>query len=143
MSPDKGGVPSRDVKKSLYWHLESAERGENTTAMNSVGCSLEIIAEEKYGGMYQVGKCPILQIMYWYRKGAALGDQDCQINVARWEKYLPSSRVCANSKLPHDVTRKRLSKCGRCKAAYYCGSACQKKHWTEGHEIYSYSGPEM
>jgi hypothetical protein len=141
MGPDKGGVLSRDVEKSFYWHLKSAERGENTTAMNNVGCSLKIIAEEKYGGMYQVGKCPIPQIMYWYRKGAALGDQDCQINVARWEQDLPS--VCANCEVPDHVTRRRLSKCGRCKAAYYCGSACQKKHWTEGHKIDCYSCPKM
>jgi hypothetical protein len=36
-------------------------------------------------------------------------------------------RTCAACGQP-DV---QMLKCSRCKAAFYCGAACQKRHWRE------------
>ena len=83
MGPDGGGVPNRDMEKSLYWRLKAAEQGENCTAMNNVGASLFTIAMEKYGTIERVGKSPVPQAIFWYRKGAALGDPTCQNMVAQ------------------------------------------------------------
>jgi radical SAM protein with 4Fe4S-binding SPASM domain len=34
-----------------------------------------------------------------------------------------------------DDSGKLLKTCSRCKAAYYCGATCQKRHWTAGHKV--------
>ena len=136
MGPDGGGVPSCDMEKYLYWCLKAAEQGEDCTAMRNVGCHLLITARDKYGGIDQVGKCPIPQALFWFHKGAALGDQTCQGMMVELERII--SIKCANCSLPNDMTRKRLIRCVRCKAVCYCGSDCQKMHWKAGHKIDCY-----
>jgi TPR repeat protein len=124
MGPNGGGVPVRDMEKSLFFRLKAAELG-NTTAMHNVGTTLLTIASEKYNSIEIAGKSPIPQVLYWFRKASALGDTDSQNMVTQLERNLSS--LCATCKSENGG--KKLNRCVRCKAVYYCGSDCQKKHW--------------
>jgi hypothetical protein len=108
--------------------------------MNNVGASLFTIAMEKYGSIEQVGKSPVPHALFWYQKGAALGDPTCQNMVAQLEQNIFSQ--CTNCSSWSGKTGKGLSRCGRCKSVYYYGSDCQKKHWAAGHKIDCYTCPK-
>mmetsp|Transcript_23962 Transcript_23962/g.50345 ORF Transcript_23962/g.50345 Transcript_23962/m.50345 type:complete len:88 (+) Transcript_23962:3-266(+) len=42
------------------------------------------------------------------------------------------SKLCSNcGTTPNDSVKLKL--CSRCQSVYYCGPACQAKHWYEGH----------
>ena len=139
MGPDGGGVPTRDMEKSLYFRLKAAEQG-NTTAMHNVGTTLLTIASEKYNSIEIAGKSPIPQVLFWFRKAAALGDKDSQNMVTQIERNLSSQ--CATCKSETSKGGKKLNRCVRCKAVYYCGADCQKRHWAAGHKIDCFSGPK-
>jgi len=128
MSPDGGGVPSCDVEIYFCWHHKAAEQGKIFRAVDNGGCSLLNIARENYGGTDEVGKNPIPQALFWFR--------NCQRMVVQLKQRI--SNKSANCSLPNDTTRKRLSRCIRCKAVCYCGPDCQKMHWKAGHKIDCY-----
>ena len=98
MGPNGGGVPVRDMEKSLFFRLKAAELG-NTTAMHNVGTTLLTIASEKYNSVEIAGKSPIPQVLYWFRKAAALGDADSQNMVTQFEQNLSSQCATCNQKM--------------------------------------------
>lgn len=52
----------------------------------------------------------------------------CALKTA---KTVCVGKECANCLIP--LTHGSM-RCSRCKAAHYCGEACQKQHWKEGHK---------
>ena len=46
----------------------------------------------------------------------------------------PEARVCAHCLAPDGQHGVALKACIRCKAAFYCGRACQTAHWRAGHK---------
>jgi hypothetical protein len=139
MGPNGGGVPVRDMEKSLFFRLKAAKLG-NTTAMHNVGTTLLTIASEKYNSIEIAGKSPIPQVLFWFRKAANLGDKDSQNMVTQMERNLSSQ--CATCKSETIKGGKKLNTCGKCKAIYYCGTDCQRKHWEAGHKKDCFSGPK-
>lgn len=48
--------------------------------------------------------------------------------------FQPAVPCCSNPGCDSTASRPKLSKCGRCQAAAYCGRACQQAHWRAGHK---------
>ena len=46
----------------------------------------------------------------------------------------PENKECANCLAPDGQHGVALKACIRCKAAFYCGRACQTAHWRKGHK---------
>ena len=46
----------------------------------------------------------------------------------------PENKECANCLAPDGQHGVALKACIRCKAAFYCGRACQTAHWRAGHK---------
>lgn len=109
-------------------------------AMHNVGTNLLSIASEKYNSIEIAGISPIPTVLFWFRKAANLGDKDSQNMLTKIERYLSSQ--CATCKSETMKGGKKLNRCVICKAVYYCGADCQKKHWAAGHKIDCFSGPK-
>ena len=66
--------------------------------------------------------------MYWFRKAAAQRYDDSLTALKDADKFLNSH--CAYCQAPGVYTKR----CSRCYAASYCSTACQRKHWKDGHK---------
>ena len=98
----------------------------------------------------------------WYKLAAEQGERNAQFLLGglllnkRGEKALPMAmRLCRQAasqahldaidtliQMEHNLKRscahcraikENLTRCSRCKAAYYCGADCQMAHWKAGH----------
>ncbi|XP_012944230.1 uncharacterized protein LOC101858898 [Aplysia californica] len=56
----------------------------------------------------------------------------CQCKRCQFEGDTPSECTHCLKKAPED---KKFAACGKCKRAWYCGAACQKASWKNGHKI--------
>mmetsp|Transcript_3582 Transcript_3582/g.7584 ORF Transcript_3582/g.7584 Transcript_3582/m.7584 type:complete len:87 (+) Transcript_3582:3-263(+) len=53
-------------------------------------------------------------------------------SISAESSEMEKSKLCANcGTTPNDSVKLKL--CSRCQSVYYCGPACQAKHWYEGH----------
>jgi hypothetical protein len=80
----------------------------------------------------------------WLLKAANQGNEDAKKAVLVVKEKLrgqrqaasasqhSSSRTCANCGVAEGPGGGTLKPCSRCKAAVYCGKACQAQHWKEG-----------
>jgi TPR repeat protein len=122
----------QSLDKSLYWNKKAADQGY-AIAMLNYGWNLMFAADAKYQGNRDVvGHSPVPETLYWARKSVAAGCTDAKSLVDHLEKVIGGAG-CANCrKVDAGLV---LQRCGRCKAAMYCGTHCQKLHWRAGHKM--------
>jgi hypothetical protein len=46
-----------------------------------------------------------------------------------------STHKCASCGRRGSGSGVKLKPCSRCKAVFYCGVDCQRRHWKEGHKL--------
>lgn len=89
------------------------------------------------------GHSCIPKVIYWLRKAAEdNGDEDA-LNKSR--RFLEGIQNYCSGCLKTAIGAPRapgidqcpgtLKRCNQCKAAWYCGKACQKSHWKLGHKV--------
>lgn len=121
----------KDYDMALYWCTKGADQGD-VLSMFKAGQVLLLAAQEKYGDTQLPGKSPIPRALNWYYKAAAKGYEPAKKKIAKLDDILSSSCAhCGQS----ESTDKELARCTKCKASYFCGRACQNRHWKAGHRI--------
>ena len=120
----------KNTDRALYWFGKAISQ-EHVRAMHNYAVLLLHIADETYGTDAEVGKSPLPQVLYWFRRAAAGGNEKAASAVADLVQQV--SQNCAKCGIAKDSCEKLL-KCKKCTAVYYCGRLCQGEHWQMGHK---------
>lgn len=67
------------------------------------------------------------------RRGNAVVVSGTPVMVEGYTMVLISSPKVGAVELKHLMSHRRFRRCRRCKAVFYCGAACQQRHWDGGH----------
>ena len=73
----------------------------------------------------------------WFMKAAEQGQESAikglqlldEMEGRETPSFIPKPFECATCYRPHDPSEHKLRPCKRCHRVYYCGRACQTKHW--------------
>ena len=122
------GVDQSDEKAAEYF--EAAARQGHAMAQYSLG------------GLYANGQGveqSFETARAWWMKAAEQGNEQAIKELQRLDKhegrttpsFIPKPFECASCYRPHDPSENKLRPCNGCHRVYYCGKACQVKHWKE------------
>ena len=139
---------ARNKKVSVYYRLSITLLELNEIQYKDVDAeAIEI-----------TGHSCIPRVLYWARKAMVndtfsvgtsniITEEFRTSKAAACEKYRADAselierlenqgkKSCANCKRDAQCFSRKMKRCTRCKAAWYCGRECQLKHWKDGHKI--------
>ena len=119
-------------------YLEGAAKEGLASAYLALATVLMELSKEQYAGQDIPGHSCIPRVLYWTRKASKeLTDPSAPIaarNLELIESYEDAScSSCFKTAQTHHP--KKLTRCARCMAVWYCDKECQRKHWLAGHKV--------
>ena len=141
-----GGIGGLEKNLVLAKHYleEASIKHMVETAYWPLGNVLLELTSEQYDGSFHIpGHSCVPQSLYWLRRAADdNGNTEARMKARAieegFEKFCTSCLKTAIGVPRVPGIRQcpgKLQRCNRCKAAWYCGKACQKSHWKRGHKI--------
>jgi TPR repeat protein len=131
-----GKFPQKpNVERSLYWAKKGAGQNEAYCQLLAAQCCI-ILAKQTFGGNLNItGYSPIPQIVYWLRKSSNGDNKEAkQMLMTILQKTRQTCAQCHGQPGNTQTPCTKLVCCGRCQCVYYCGKACSKVHWKQGHK---------
>jgi TPR repeat protein len=118
---------SQDFEEAVRWFQKALDQG-HVNAQYNLG-----VLHHGGEGVSQ----DFQEAVRWFQKAADQGHAEAQEFLEDYfqrKKASASSTQCASCGRGCG-TGVKLKPCSRCKAAFYCGEDCQRKHWKEGHKL--------
>jgi len=113
---EHGRGVTRSIKSARKWYKLAAEQGERNAQFLLGGLLLNTRGEKA-----------LPTAMRLCRQAASQAHLDAIDTLLQMESNL--KRSCAHCR----GFKEGLTRCSRCKAAYYCNGECQMAHWKAGH----------
>lgn len=122
----KGDIVEKSLDRALHYY-SVASYSRHVSSLLSLAKTVVAFAEERFGDAELPGSSPLPIALGWARKAAEEGCEEANRFIREYETKL--SKYCSCCKKEGDVRA-----CVRCRASWYCGKECQRKHWRDGHK---------